>query len=404
MSRRAELAHHNQRQTYLPAVGRDTRNNISAVIQNRYSTPERLPNMNHNLSYDGGYHPIPQEIEYPGHHSVIQEYDEAERQYPRSQSFVPQHRPNLSLPPVSQTGGVHSKKLASMLLDQIKIRDQQKKNEKLQNRALEKKLLQEGGDYHFYKHHGNDPKEKYINKALGLTNNENRSRRHYITAPTGPSPEKYITTGHDNSIDLEEPEEEFYNIQQPDQGPLILPPVVPERNDTVRKIEYQKALEKQVLEKKLQKKHDKEVNALQDKLEDLKNANYWLQVQNVVAKPQQPKTVFGNANDPFYQPIEGNAVVKTTQRPLGSLKKIQTAQNTRPLKSRATDRQISEMTDEYSPPRMKPVPTGDPFLMDYLQIQDEITKMKSDLKANMNNMTEKLVDLKYELSSHPKKP
>jgi len=51
---------------------------------------------------------------------VIQEYDEAERQYPRSQSYVPpQRKLARPQPPLSQPGGVHTKKLASMLLDQV---------------------------------------------------------------------------------------------------------------------------------------------------------------------------------------------------------------------------------------------------------------------------------------------
>jgi len=45
-----------QRQNYLPPVVRDPRNNISAIIENRYGTPERLPTINHNQSYDAGYH------------------------------------------------------------------------------------------------------------------------------------------------------------------------------------------------------------------------------------------------------------------------------------------------------------------------------------------------------------
>jgi len=52
------------------------------------------------------------------------------------------------------------------------------------------------------------------------------------------------------------------------------------------------------------------------------------------------------------------------------------------------------MTDEHSPPRNKQMAPSDPYLLDYLQIQDEINKMKGDLKTNMNNMTEKLIDLK----------
>ncbi len=55
------------------------------------------------------------------------------------------------------------------------------------------------------------------------------------------------------------------------------------------------------------------------------------------------------------------------------------------------------MTDDNSPPRNKQMAPSDPYLLDYLQIQDEINKMKGDLKANMNNMTEKLVDLKVTL-------
>ena len=158
-------------------------------------------------------------------------------------------------------------------------------------------------------------------------------KQHYLTAPTGPSPEKILTTGHDNSVELEGDVEEYYEVQQPEQANIVLP--LPERNDVVRKLEYQKALEKQVLEKKLQQKHEKEVNALQDKLDDLKNANYWLHVQQAVGvKPQQSKVVFGNPNDPFYQPVEPNGAVKTIQRPQqSSFKKMPPVQNTRPLKS-----------------------------------------------------------------------
>jgi len=430
--------------------------NMSVVIETRESSDKyHLPQIKqNNTSFTANKIHQAEEGQHQKFHDLSQQENNLSIPTQPDRPSATYYMKSRSLSPFidKRLGPGHQKAYARVLEEQINSSKLKKVHERLSTIENERKLLADNSFYKHFEGGGENSAEKPNRRKtfrkdledlsvdydpqhhLSKTDDGEKSltaEQRFITIDsnednTSLSPNKYEKT--EQTLDtIRATHQHNHNAHLSFQKQLEEEQKKTRTKSYLKKLEYKMALEQQIVEQKLKKKHEQEIKAIEGKFEAMRNSYTRLKAKAAAGpehsskitheKPNRVPPIFVHGSSESVPHTEGNNTKSTTiRRPMSSRKLVppqnianshSKASSRVSTRSKAAERRNQTIADDYHHPRLSLNYSSlqtknydldeDSDPTNYSMIQNELNRIQNDIKGHMNRMDTKLTDIKHEI-------